>query len=138
MPQLSLAELELYATAGNKLALDSANLTLSSEAPGHSAAMCVDGDLDTSCQAAGSSPTLALVYTCEKGSTALSRVEVYGARDSNPDDISFYTLDFFDASGQLDAVSVSFQSSVTASRYTVRVIGESAVHAVAGASLIHL
>ena len=104
-PYLNLGEVLLYDESGEQIPkADILGAKLSSQWDGEAypASNCINGDLGDFCHTGDGdpSPTLAVVYRCASGATALSKVEVYNRAECCQDRINSYTMDFLNAKGE--------------------------------------
>ncbi len=119
---LTIAEMYLYDAAGARITPLSARLSTTinlNGIPRH----CIDGDLTTWCSTVDDgyddSPTLTVRYDCPGGKTTAARVVVHNRdEDCCRAALNPFSLDFVDASGQVDP-QLTFSFSGSKPVYTV-------------------
>ena len=127
---LNIAEMSLYDAAGAPIAPLAATLsTTYNNGPGSysPAENCIDGNTTSICSsydpgAGDSSPTLTVRYNCSGGSSTAAKVVVHNRPDCCQDRLTLFTLDFLNASQQMDASSFQFIGA----RGTYTVLGSGA------------
>jgi hypothetical protein len=118
---LNLAEVKLYAANGAQITPVAASISTVYDGTTDGAANTIDNNLATHCHTAwgDTRPMLNVSYSCPGGKTTAARVVVHNRdEDCCRHRLDVFSLDFVDASGQVDP-RLTFSFSGSEPVYTV-------------------